>query len=252
MRRIWTMLAGVVPIVLVAGLTGCHSGSSGPSITVFAAHSLEPSFTEIANQFKTDNPGTRVSLNFGSSAELATQLTQGATADVFASANAAQMDKVAQAGLLAGNPVDFASNTLVIATHPGNPEKIASFADLTRDGLKVVICQQEVPCGAATHTVEDITKVQLTPRSEEPDVTGVLTKVITGEADAGVVYLTDALHAGDKVTMVTFPQADDAVNTYPIAVLRNAPQAELARKFVDLVTGAAGWKVLDAAGFGKP
>ncbi|MGH3561673.1 MAG: molybdate ABC transporter substrate-binding protein [Mycobacterium sp.] len=248
MRRIW-VLTGAVSTMLVANLTGCSSRPPAPSITVFAAASLQPTFPEIAEQFETDNPGAAVDFNFGGSAELVTQLTQGAGADVFASANTAQMDKVATAGLLAGKPVPFAANTLVIVTAPGNPKKVESFADLARPGLTVVVCQQPVPCGTATHKVEDDTHVRIDPVSEEPDVTDVLNKVTSGQADAGLVYRTDAINAGNKVTTVEFPEAADAVNTYPIAVLKDAPQSGLAQKFVDLVTGETGQKILHGAGF---
>lgn len=250
MRGIWVVAASVATM-LVASLTGCTSTTPAPVITVFAAASLKPAFTDIGQRFETDHPGARVDFNFAGSSELATQLTQGATADVFASANTAQMGKVDHAGLLAGQPVPFAANTLVIVTAPGNPKKIASFADLTEPGLNVVVCQQPVPCGAATHQVEDSTRVQVQPVSEEPDVTDVLNKVVTGQADAGLVYITDALNAAALVTTVRFPEAADAVNTYPIAVLKNAPQSDLAQRFVDLVTSPAGQKILDQAGFAK-
>ncbi|HET9876436.1 MAG TPA: molybdate ABC transporter substrate-binding protein [Mycobacterium sp.] len=251
MRRIW-VLTGAVTATLVAGLTGCSSSSPGPSITVFAAASLRPTFTDIAAQFRTDNPGAAVDFNFGGSSDLATQLTGGAAADVFASANTAQMDTVATTGLLAGKPLPFATNTLVIVTAPGNPKRVDSFADLAGPGLTVVVCQVPVPCGAAAHKIEHNTHVQLSPASEEPDVTDVLNKVTTGQADAGLVYRTDAINAGDKVTTVEFPEAANAVNTYPVAVLKNTAQSELAQKFVNLVTGATGQKILHAAGFGNP
>jgi molybdate transport system substrate-binding protein len=248
MRWIW-VLPGVVATMLVATLAGCGPGSAAPSVTVFAAASLKPAFTQIAERFQTDNPGVAVDFNFGGSSELATQLTEGAGADVFASANTAQMDKVSEAGLLAGKPVPFAANTLVIVTAPGNPKKVHSFADLARPGLTVVVCQQPVPCGAAAHEVEDSTHVRIDPASEEPDVTDVLNKVTSGQADAGLVYRTDAITAGDKVATVKFPEAAGAVNSYPIAALKEAPQPGLAQKFVDMVTGATGQKILHRAGF---
>lgn len=264
MRRIWVMACCVV-LTLVASLTGCGSRTPSPapsaskspapateSIVVFAAASLKPTFTEIGERFKTDNPGANVDFNFAGSSDLATQLTQGASADVFASADTAQMDTVAGAGLTTGTPVNFASNTLVIVTAPGNPKGVTSFADLTKPGLNVVVCQQPVPCGAAAQRIEDKTGVQLNPVSEEPNVTDVLNKVTTGQADAGLVYLTDAANAADKVTTVDFPEAGDAVNVYPIAVLKKASQSSLAQKFVDLVTGEPGQKILDQAGFKKP
>ena len=219
---------------------------------VFAAASLKPAFTKISQQFKTDNPGSSVDFEFAGSSELATQLTQGATADVFASADTAQMDTVAKAGLVAGNPTNFASNTLVIVTAAGNPKKIGSFADLAKPGLNVVICQQPVPCGSATRRIEDTTGVHLNPVSEELNVTDVLNKVTSGQADAALVYVTDALSAGDKVATVKFPEAAGAVNVYPIAVLKKAPQPALAQKFVAMVTADTGQNILTQSGFAKP
>ena len=228
------------------------SAAAGGKIMVFAAASLKKTFTDIGEQFKTDNPGASVEFSFAGSSDLVTQLTQGAQADVFASADTKNMDKAVQAGLLAGDPVNFASNTLTIAVAPGNPKKIASFKDLTQQGLDVVVCAPQVPCGSATQSVEQATGVTLNPVSEESSVTDVLNKVTTGEADAGLVYVTDAIGAGDKVAAVAFPEAAGAVNTYPIAVLKESKNLELARKFVDLVTGESGQKVLSAAGFAKP
>ncbi len=219
---------------------------------VFAAASLKLAFTRISQQFKTDNPGDGVEFEFAGSSELATQLTQGATADVFASADTGQMDTVANAGLLAGNPTNFASNTLVIVTTPGNPQSIGSFADLAKPGLKVVICQLPVPCGSAAQRIEDSTGVHLNPVSAELSVTDVLNKVTSGQADAGLVYVTDALSAQDKVTTVNFAEAAGAVNVYPIGVLKKAPHPPLAQKFVALVMSDTGQKILAQSGFAKP
>jgi molybdate transport system substrate-binding protein len=249
--------------LLLALISGCGSSDKAPAsssttaaaggkIIVFAAASLKKTFTDIGEQFKTDNPGSSVEFSFAGSSDLVTQLTQGAPADVFASADTKNMDKAAQAGLLAGDPVNFASNTLTIAVAPGNPKKIASFKDLTQQGLNVVVCAPQVPCGSATQKVEESTGVTLNPVSEESSVTDVLNKVTTGEADAGIVYVTDAIGAGDKVAAVAFPEAAGAINTYPIAVLKGSKLPEVARKFVDLVTGESGQKVLNAAGFAKP
>ena len=235
-------------------ISGCSSTEqpAANKIIVFAAASLKKTFTELGEQFKIQNRGSSMEFSFAGSSDLVTQLTQGAPADVFASADTKNMDKAAQAGLLAGNPVNFASNTLTIAVAPGNPKKIGSFKDLTRQGLNVVVCAPQVPCGSATQKVEQVTGVTLYPVSEESAVTDVLSKVETGQADAGLVYVTDAKGAGDKVASVAFPEAAGAVNTYPIAVLKESKSQELARKFVDLVTGEAGQKVLNAAGFAKP
>jgi molybdate transport system substrate-binding protein len=235
-------------VLLLALISGCGSSNQAPAsssttasaggkIIVAAAASLDKSFTDIGEQFKTENPGASVEFSFAGSSDLVTQLTQGAPADVFASADTKNMDKAAQAGLLAGDPVNFASNTLIIAVAPANPKKIASFKDLTQAGLNVVVCAPQVPCGSATQKVEQATGVKLNPVSEESSVSDVLNKVTTGQADAGLVYVTDA--AG-------------AVNTYPIAVLKESKNPQLARRFVDLVTGQSGQKVLSAAGFAKP
>jgi molybdate transport system substrate-binding protein len=233
--------------------TASASGAAaGGTIIVFAAASLKKTFTDIGEQFKTENPGVSVEFSFAGSSDLVAQLTQGAPADVFASADTKNMDKAAQSGLLAGDPVNFASNTLTIAVAPGNPKKIASFKDLTQQGLNVVVCAPQVPCGSATQTVEEASGVTLNPVSEESSVADVLNKVTTGQADAGIVYVTDAIGAGNKVAAVAFPEAAGAVNTYPIAVLKESKNSDLARKFVDLVTGESGQKVLNAAGFAKP
>ena len=241
-------------VLATGGLGGCSAATpaGGGKLTVFAAASLKTAFSDIGAQFTTDNPGTEVEFSFAGSADLATQLTQGAPADVFASADAKNMGKVEQAGLLAGPAVTFASNTLTIVVAPGNPKKIASFQDLTQAGLAVVVCAPQVPCGSATQKVQEAAGTRLNPVSEESQVTDVLNKVVTGQADAGLVYVTDALAAGDSVTAVAFPESARAVNTYPIAVLTDAQNPELAQKFVDLVTGAAGRTVLSAAGFAKP
>ena len=240
-------------MLALALVSGCSSSPSAPAnLVVFAAASLKQSFTQLGEQFETDNPGTSVELSFAGSSDLVTQLTQGATADVFASADTKNMDKAKDAGLLAGDPVNFATNTLTIAIAPGNPKGIKSFQDLTKDALSVVACAPQVPCGAATEQIEQATGVELKPVSEESSVTDVLNKVSTGEADAGVVYLTDVAGSGGKVAGVEFPESKDVVNTYPIASLKDSANADAAGKFIEYVTGEAGQRVLEAAGFGKP
>jgi molybdate transport system substrate-binding protein len=244
-------LAAAVILVLV---TGCGSRDESPhsTITVFAAASLKKTFTKIGQQFETDNPGTTVEFSFAGSSDLVTQLTQGAQADVFASADTKNMDKAAQAGLLTGDPVNFASNTLTVAVAPGNPKSLRTFRDLEKPGVSVVVCAPQVPCGSGTQKVEQAAGVELSPVSEESSVTDVLNKVTSGQADAGVVYVTDAAGAGDKVTAVPIPEAAGAVNTYPIAPLKQSQNPAVATNFVDAVTGEVGQKILSAAGFGKP
>ena len=252
MRRSRTVaLAALATLTL---MTGCGSSDtpSGGKLMVFAAASLKGTFTDISKQFSTDHPGVSVEFNFAGSSDLVTQLTQGAPADVFASADTKNMDKAVAADLLAGDPVNFASNTLTIAVAPSNPKQITSFKDLTKPGATVVVCAPQVPCGSATKKVEDATGVTLAPVSEESSVTDVLNKITTGQADAGLVYVTDAIGAGDKVTSVPFPESSGAVNTYPIAALKQAADPALAKSFIDYVTSAAGQKVLSQAGFAKP
>nr|WP_246315422.1 molybdate ABC transporter substrate-binding protein [Kineococcus aurantiacus] len=228
------------------------AGTGAGTLTVFAAASLQASFTRIGARFEQAHPGARVRFSFAGSSDLAAQLTEGAPADVFASADERNMAKVTAASLTAGDPVDFATNVLEIATAPGNPAGVTGFADLARPGLKVVVCAAQVPCGAAAQTLQDETGVTLAPVSEESSVTDVLGKVTSGEADAGLVYVTDVAAAGDAVTGVAFPEAAGAVNTYPIAALRDSGDAGLAAEFVAFVTGPQGRPVLSAAGFGTP
>ncbi|GAA1310732.1 molybdate ABC transporter substrate-binding protein [Pseudonocardia xinjiangensis] len=260
MRTRLPVAAAAAGLVLLAGCGGTPSGTDARApgtpeqrtLTVFAAASLTESFGEIEKQFETDNPGVDVVPSYGGSSDLAQQIVNGAPADVFASASDATMTTVTDAGLADGAPAVFATNVLVIATAAGNPKGITSFADLAKPDLKVVVCAPQVPCGAAARKVETATGVDIKPVSEETDVKNVLGKVTTGNADAGLVYVTDVASAGSAVEGVTFPEAAKATTAYPIAVIRNAPQAELARSFVSAVTGEQGQKVLQAAGFGTP
>ncbi|MEW2512220.1 molybdate ABC transporter substrate-binding protein [Streptomyces sp. NPDC046870] len=222
------------------------------TVTVFAAASLKESFTTLGKEFEEQHQGTKVSFNFGGSDTLAANITSGAPADVFAAASPGTMAVVTDAKDTAGTPVTFVRNQLEIATVPGNPHKVASLKDLTKAGLKVVLCDRTVPCGAAARKALDASGLKLTPVSYEQDVKGALTKVELKEADAAVVYKTDVKAAGDKVEGVEFPESAGAVNDYPIALLKNAPNAEAAKAFIALVRSAEGQKVLHEAGFLKP
>jgi molybdate transport system substrate-binding protein len=259
-RRIAALLAAGA---LSAGLAGCSSGTATPAatspagsgegakltgtVTVFAAASLKATFTKIASEFEAAHPGTKVTLNFAGSSDLFTQITQGAPADVFASADTRNMARLAEAELIDGTAEDFATNVLEIAVPPANPAAISSFADLAKPGVKVVVCAPQVPCGAATETVEKAAGTTLSPVSEESSVTDVLGKVTSGEADAGLVYVTDVKTAGDKVKGIPFTEADSAVNTYPIATVGTSTNKDLAKAFIAAVTGSSG-----NAGFGTP
>ncbi|MFD6994799.1 molybdate ABC transporter substrate-binding protein [Streptomyces mirabilis] len=232
------------------------SASSSPklsgTVTVFAAASLKESFTTLGKEFEKANPGTKVTFNFGGSDTLAASITGGAPADVFAAASPKTMAIVTDKKDAATTPATFVRNQLEIATLPGNPDKVASLKDLRKSGLKVVLCDKTVPCGAAAQKALDASKLKLTPASYEQDVKSALTKVELKEADAAVVYKTDVKAAGDKVEGVEFPESAKAINEYPIALLKDAPNAEAAKAFIALVQSAEGQKVLTAAGFLQP
>ena len=237
---------------------GGGSSSNSPSadqlngtVTVFAAASLKKTFTRIGADFEKAHPGTTVTFSFAGSSDLLAQIQQGAPADVFASADTRNMDKVTAESLTAAAPVVFASNTLEIAVPPGNPAEVASLADLGRSGVKVVLCAPAVPCGAAAAKVEQAAGVDIKPVSEDQSVTDVLGKVRAGEADAGLVYVTDVKGAGDSVQGISFPQSSAAVNSYPIASLKSSRNQAVADAFVAAVTSSAGQQVLAAAGFAK-
>jgi molybdate transport system substrate-binding protein len=255
-RRLCAVVTALVVFSGVVSACGGDSDEGGgggdTTLTVFAAASLTKTFSEIGKEFESQHDGVKVEFSFGGSSDLVSQIQQGAPADVFASADEANMEKVTGDDLQADDPVDFASNTLEIATPPGNPAGIASFADLGKDGVNVVLCAPEVPCGAAAVKAEEATGVTINPVSEEQSVTDVLAKVSSGEADAGLVYVTDVAAAGDSVEGVTFPESSDIVNTYPIVALKGSKNADLAQEFIDLVTGDTGQSILEEAGFAKP
>ncbi|WP_141203579.1 molybdate ABC transporter substrate-binding protein [Streptomyces griseorubiginosus] len=234
-----------------SGKSGSGTKVSG-DITVFAAASLKESFTRLGKDFEKAHPGTKVTFSFGGSDSLAASITGGAPADVFASASPKTMKVVTDAKDNAGAPATFVRNQLEIATLPGNPDKIASLKDLTDKDLKVVLCDKTVPCGAAAEKALTASKLRLTPVSYEEDVKSALNKVVLKEADAAVVYRTDVRAAGDKVEGVEFPESADAVNAYPIALLKESKNTETAKAFIALVRSAEGQKVLTAAGFLQP
>ncbi|WP_309316068.1 molybdate ABC transporter substrate-binding protein [Streptomyces salinarius] len=235
-----------------AGGSSSSSAKVSGQVTVFAAASLKESFTTLGETFEKQHPGTEVTFNFAGSDTLAANITSGAPADVFASASPKTMATVTDAGAAAGTPVTFVRNQLEIATLPGNPDRVSSLKDLTGSGLKVVLCDKTVPCGAAARKALDASGLELTPVSYEQDVKAALTKVELKEADAAVVYKTDVKAAGDKVTGVDFPESAKAVNDYPITLLKNAPNTDAAKAFIELVKSAEGQRVLTGAGFRTP
>ena len=251
MKRV--VLVGLAAGLALAGCGGAEQVGPGAqqrvTVTVLAAASLTDVFNKVEPRFEAANPGADLKFSYGASSDLATQIVNGAPADVFASANEKQMKVVADAGKVAGESKPFTTNVLTIVVPPGNPKGIRSFADLAKPDVTELVCAPQVPCGAATKEIEKATKITLSPASEEPDVRSVLAKVQAKEADAGLVYVTDARSAAGKVEQINFPEARDAVNVYPIAVVDGAPQAQLAAAFVAYILGPEGQRELTAAGF---
>jgi molybdate transport system substrate-binding protein len=256
--------AALAALAAVAALTvaGCGddtpaassspSGSSTPALSgtvnVFAAASLTGTFTQLGKDFETAHPGVKVTFNFAGSSALAQQINQGAPADVFASAAPKNMDQVTDKNA----PTTFVTNTLEIAVPKGNPGKITGLQDFADKDKKIALCAVQVPCGAAADKVFKAAGITPQPDSLEQDVKAVLTKVGLGEVDAGLVYKTDVLSAKDKVEGIEFPEADKAINEYPIATLTKAPNPDGAKAFVAYVLSDQGKSVLGAAGFNIP
>jgi molybdate transport system substrate-binding protein len=229
--------------------TGSELPTASGEIVVFAAASLTESFTQLGTDFEEANPSATVKFNFAGSSALAQQINQGAPADVFASAAPKNMDDVGDA---VTSPVTFVTNTLEIAVPAGNPGKITGLADFAKPDLKIALCAEQVPCGAAAKKVFEAAGITAAPDTLEQDVKAVLSKVSLGEVDAALVYKTDVKAAGDKVEGIEFPESDKAVNEYPIAACAKAPNLEGAKAFVDFVLSDKGKAVLTGAGFGTP
>ena len=262
MRRFILAVVGLTAVA-VAGCSSASSGSSASSpspgsassstgtITVFAAASLMGTFTQLGKQFDAAHPGDTVKFSFGPSSGLATQITSGAPADVFASAAPANMDTVVTAGD-AANPQDFAKNTMEVAVPPNNPAKVKSVNDLAKSSVKVALCQPQVPCGVVAAEVFKNASIKVKPVTLQPDVKSVLTQVELGSVDAGMVYVTDVMAAGSKVKGVQIPSSDNASTLYPIATITNSKHKSIAQSFVTYVLSPAGQQVLTAAGFQTP
>lgn len=269
MRR-FALTAAVLAAVSVAGCssssssstsTPAASSSSTPAasssaaatgtITVFAASSLKGTFTELGQQFEAAHPGDTVKFSFGASSTLATQITSGAPADVFASAAPKNMTTVVSAGD-ASNPQDFAKNTAEVAVPPSNPGNVTSVSDLAKSSVKVALCQPQVPCGVVAAAVFKNAGITVKPVTLQPDVKSVLTQVELGNVDAGVVYVTDVMAAGSKVKGITIPASENASTLYPIAAISSSKELSIAQAFVAFVLSPAGQQVLAAAGFEKP
>ena len=260
-------LAGLPAVLLVAfafALTGAGCGSSpspsastdtdslSGSLTVSAASSLKSAFTEIEAAFEKAHPGVSVSVNFGASSTLAQQIIDGAPVDVFASADQATMTTVVDAKLVSGTPTVFATNSLEIIVRRGNPSGIASLTDLAKPGLVYITCAPEVPIGK--YGAQSLQKAGVTvkPASFEPDVKGIVTKVSSGEADAGIVYATDVIAAGDSATGVLIPDEFNVRASYPDAMLTRSSTNAAAAAWMAFVSGVKGQSILQKFGFGAP
>jgi molybdate transport system substrate-binding protein len=251
----------VAVVLLVAALlaTGCggnddssgaSSGAGSPTeIKVFAAASLTAAFNQLGERYTAANGGTKVTFNFAGSQALATQIQQGAPADVFASADVPNMDKVKD---LVDTPQNFASNQLRIVVEQGNPKGVKTLDDLASRDLKVVLAAPEVPAGKYAKQMLDQAGVTVRPVSQEDNVKAVMTKVSLGEADAGIVYVTDVTAGGDKVEGVDIPTDQNVTATYPIAAVKASKHQQPAQAFVDLVRSPDGQQVLASFGFLPP
>ncbi|OLO90235.1 molybdate ABC transporter substrate-binding protein [Actinomyces naeslundii] len=225
------------------------AGKATGKVTVLAAASLQGAFEEIEKTVEKDNPGLDVTFDFQGSQDLVSSLAGGNSADVLATANNSTMKTAAEQKLV-GDQTEFATNVLTLIVPKGNPKKITGL-DSSLDGANLVICAPEVPCGEATQKLSSALGVTLNPASEEQKVTDVRGKVESGEADAGIVYTTDAAAAKDKADKIDIPDGG-VVNHYPIAQTASPENAAGAKVFIDAVTGKTGQEVLAKYGFGKP
>lgn len=246
------MIRTVVALASLALLSAC-APATPPSkeLVVYAASSLSDTYTSLGKAFEGAHPGVTVKFSFDGSSTLVDQLTQGAPADVLASADRSTMDKATAAHLITGTPGLFATNTLTLIVPKGNPAGITGL-DASLDGKKLVVCADGVPCGSATTKLATLLGVTLKPVSRETKVTDVRAKVESGQADAGVVYVSDAKASGSKIDTMGIPKADQVKNEYLVAVVRTSKDPTLAAQFVALVTSSEGRKVLSEAGYGLP
>lgn len=231
--------------------TGSTGNASG-TINVFAAASLTDAFQALARGLEATQPGMRVEFNFAGSSALREQILAGAPGDVFASANEANMQQVVDSGAAAGKATPFVTNRLQIAVPAGNPGKVTGLADFARSDLLIGLCAAEVPCGEFGR--EALRKAGVDPSvdTDEADVRSLLTKVEAGELDAGLVYRTDVLAAGDKVEGIDIPPDQNVVAVYPIAILAGSKDQAAAHAFVAYVLSVRGQSTLRSFGFGPP
>jgi molybdate transport system substrate-binding protein len=250
------MIRTLVALTALAVLSACAPAATaattpGKELVVYAASSLSDTYTSLGRSFEAAHPGVTVKFSFDGSSTLVDQLKQGAPADVFASADRPNMDKATTANLISRTPSLFATNTLTIIVPKGNPARITGL-DSSLAGKKLVVCADGVPCGTATSMLAKLVGVTLKPVSQETKVTDVRAKVESGQADAGIVYVTDAKASGSKVDTIAIKNADQVKNEYLIGVVATSKNSSLANQFVALVTGSEGQKILSGAGFALP
>ena len=250
------MIRTLVALTALAALSACAPAATpattpSKELVVYAASSLSDTYASLGRSFEAAHPGVTVKFSFDGSSTLVDQLKQGAPADVFASADRPNMDKATTANLISGPPSLFATNTLTIIVPKGNPARITGL-DSSLDGKKLVVCADGVPCGTATSKLAKLVGVTLKPVSQETRVTDVRAKVESGQADAGIVYVTDAKASGSKVDTVALKSADQGKNEYLVGVVATSKNSSLASQFVALVTGSEGQKILSGAGFALP
>lgn len=252
MRSSRRIVAAVTLLMVLLAITGCTERTSDKTLTVLAASSLTETFTKLEGLYEAEHEGVDVRISFDSSSTLANQTVEGAPADVLATADDATMRTVREAGVTSSRPEVFATNTMVLVVPAGNPADIREIADLETDSITYVTCAESVPCGALAKSLLETNHVEAPPKSLEVDVKAVLTKVELDEADAGIVYKTDAVASGDQVEVIKIPKAARRVTRYPIVTLQQSQNPDDARQWVDLVLSPTGRDVLVDAGFGTP
>ncbi|SEF17557.1 molybdate ABC transporter substrate-binding protein [Jiangella alba] len=237
-----------------AGTATTEPADDAPSgtVTVLAAASLTESFETLSDQLADQYPDLEIVYSFGPSSGLVEQVLAGAPADVLATADTKTMDEAVAGGVVDGEPSVFARNTLALAVPAGNPGGVTGLADLANPDLRIAICEPQVPCGGAAQRLLDAAGVTAAPDTLTTDVKEAASLVALGEADAALIYLTDAAAEGDAVETVDVPESDSVVNDYPVAVLTDAPNPDGAQAVLDAITGEPGQSILGEAGFLSP
>jgi molybdate transport system substrate-binding protein len=260
----WRRLLVALVVALLSAAAACGGGSATTpstqattspkltgSLTVLAAASLTGAFNTIKSQLQTSNPGLSIANSFAGSQQLVAQIQQGAPADVVATADTDTMNTLVKGSLVA-TPTVFARNLLEIAVAPGNPKGVKALSDLGNPALKVVLADPSVPAGKFARQALAKAGVTVNPVSNELDVKSVLQKVALGEADAGIVYVTDVKAAGNTVTGVAIAPADNVIATYPIAMVKATKNAGAAQAYINDVVSGPGQQVLRSQGFLSP